>query len=143
MKTKQFSNEEDLLKLAAKVVREAEKNAEVNPTSNEIQIVIVEPNKAPYKKTIPNDLKEMQGIVGGWIESITIGSTGSGAQIAMIVNEEGRLIDLPLNRIVSRLGMIVGTFFITAYNFEGDNVTLSDPEADRLIRKFKSMEVYI
>lgn len=133
----------DLMELAAKIVKEAEKNAEINPTSDEIQIVVVEPNKKPYTKMIPNDLEAMQNIVGGWIENITIGSTKTGAQIAMIVNEEGRLIGLPANRIVNRLGLIVGTFFITANNFEGDQVSLSDEEAEGLIQKFKTIEVIL
>lgn len=136
-------DDQDLMELAAKIVKEAEKNAEINPTSDEIQIVVVEPNKKPYAKMIPNDLEAMQGIVNGWIENITIGSTKSGAQIAMIVNEEGRLIGLPANRIVNRLGLIVGTFFITANNLEGDQVSLSDEEAEGLIQKFKSVEVFL
>jgi len=136
-------NDEHLLELAAKYVKQAKQNAKENPTSDEIQIVVVEPDKIPYKKMIPNELGAMKEIVGGWIENVTIDRNKSGAMIAMIVNEEGHLIGLPVNRIVSRIGVIVGTFFITANNMEGDQVSLSDEDADRLIRKFKGMEVYI
>lgn len=137
---------EHLLRLAAQVVEEAEANAAANPTSAEIQVVVVEPMKKPYKKVIPNDLDAMKNIVGGWIENVTIGETKTGARLGIVVNEEGKLIGLPYNRrIIGRGGsdMLVGTIFITAYNLEGDNVSLSDDDADRLIRRFAALEVYL
>jgi hypothetical protein len=135
-----------LLTLAAQVVDEAEANAAANPTSEEIQIVIVEPMKKPYKKVIPNNLDEMKKIVGGWIENVTIGETPTGARVGIVVNEEGKLIGLPYNRrIIGRGGsdILVGNFFITAYNLEGDNVSLTDEQADKFIRRFAPMEVYL
>ena len=47
------------------VLPDAEQNAAVNPTSDSIQIVVVEPNMKPYKKIIPNKLDAMREIVGG------------------------------------------------------------------------------
>lgn len=137
---------EHLLKLAAQVVEEAEENAAANPTSAEIQVVIVEPMKKPYKKVIPNNLEAFKDIVGGWIENVTIDKTATGARVSIVVNEEGKLIGLPYNRrIIGRGGsdILVGAFFITAYNLEGDNVSLSDDDADRLVRRFAAMEVYL
>jgi hypothetical protein len=137
---------EHLLRLAAQVVEEAEENAAANPTSAEIQVVIVEPMKKPYKKVIPNNLDAMKEIVGGWIENVTIDKTATGARVSIVVNEEGKLIGLPYNRrIIGRGGsdILVGPFFITAYNLEGDNVSLSDDDADRLVRRFAAMEVYL
>jgi hypothetical protein len=112
-----------------------------------IQVVIVEPFKKPYKKTIPNTLAAMKKIVGGYIENLFIGETETGARLGIVLNEEGKLIDLPFNRKVigSRgfLDNVVGTFFITAYNLQGDAISLSDKQAERYIKRFTAMEVYV
>lgn len=135
--------DDDLFELARKVVAQAEANAAINPTSNEIQVVIVEPMKKPFKKTIPNTLDAMKEIVGGYIENVTIGETKTGARIGCVVNEEGKLMGLPFNRRIIRFDDLAGTFFITAYNLEGDNVSLSDADCESLVRKFSTIEVYL
>lgn len=133
-----------LLELAQKVVHEAEQDAEKNPTSENIQVVIVEPQKAPYKKTIPNNLDAMREIVGGWIEIVRMNDkTKNGAELIITLNEEGKLIDLPFNRNIVGFDILVGPFFISAANKQGDNVSLDDKTADRLIKQFSSMEVYL
>lgn len=138
---------DDLLMLAMKVVQEADANAAANPTSKEIQIVIVEPNKRPYKKMIPNTLAAMKEIVEGYIENLFIGETEKGARIGITLNEEGKLIGLPFNRrlIGSRgaFDVLVGNVFITAYNLQGDAISLNDDECEKLIKKFTTLEVYI
>jgi hypothetical protein len=148
MNKREKYNYDELLQMALNVVKEAEKDAKVNPTSDSIQVVIVEPFKKPYKKTIPNNLEAMQGIVGGYIENLFIGRTDKAAQVGIVLNEEGKLKDLPMNRRLvagnrSLLDFIVGTFFITAYNLQGDNISLTDQEAEKYIKRFASIEVYI
>lgn len=138
---------EDLMKMAFKVVQEAEANAKKNPTSEMIQVVIVEPFKKPYKKTIPNTLDAMKEIVDGYIENLFIGRTEKDARVGIVLNEEGKLIDLPFNRrlLGSRgvIDIIVGTFFITAYNLQGESISLSDEEAEKYIKRFTAVEVYV
>lgn|SRR3982751_557782 len=137
---------EDLIKLAFEYVKKAEKDAELNPATDEIQVVICEPLKEPYKKIIPNKLESMQEIVDGYIEILTIGKTETNGTIAITLNEEGKLNDLPLNKIIHGRGgsdALVGTFFITAFNMQGDNISLSDGQCDRIIRLFKGTEVYL
>lgn len=133
-----------LFNLAQKFVQEAEENAEKNPTSEEIQIVVVEPNKKPYKKTIPNTLAAMHDIVGGYIEIVKLGQqTPTGANIIITVNEEGKLLEMPLNRVVIGFDNLVGTFFISAANLVGDNVSLDDQTANKMIKQFSGVEVYL
>jgi Domain of unknown function (DUF3846) len=136
---------DDLLEIAKKVVAEAEADAATNPTSENIQIVIVEPMKKPYKKMIPNQLEEFQRIVGGWIEIVTIGRTETGGAMAITLNEEGKIIGLPFNRRIISHGsdMLVGTFFVTAYNKQGDNISLTDEQAEKMIKRFSAIEVYL
>jgi uncharacterized protein DUF3846 len=136
----EMNKEEELLQLAAQVVEQAEKNAAEDPRTDEVLVLIVEPNKIPYTKVIQNDLDAMKEIVGGWIEHISIAERPNGSRIGIILNEEGKLIGLPDNRvIVGRNGaadMFVGTFFITAHNLEGDTVSLTIEEAAKYKKMF-------
>ena len=70
-----------------------------------IQVLKVEPGKAPKIVTIPNTLEAMQQMVGGYIEVIPLDD------VCLVCNEEGKLMGLPGNR---RLGndVIAGTFFL-------------------------------
>ncbi len=139
-------SEEELLELAKTYVEQAEKDAKQNPATDQIQVVVIEPMKKPYKKTIPNTLEAQQELVGGYIEIIRMGNTEKGGSIAITLNEEGKLMNLPYNRrIIARNGsdVFVGTFFITAYNMQGDNITLTDDECEKIIKRFHGMEVYL
>lgn len=55
----------------------------------EIRVVIIEPGKPSYRKTIPNTLEAFQDIVGGYIEVVPLPGN-----VRMIVNEEGKLLSL-------------------------------------------------
>lgn len=134
---------EDLLKLAAEYVKAAEDNAAVNPTSDLIQVVVVEPMTKPYKKMIKNDAAAFNEIVGGYFEIVNIGRTDTGASIAIHLNEEGKLIGLPFNRRIINFDILVGTFFISAYNMQGDNISLTDLESEKYIKRFAPLEVYV
>ncbi len=131
-----------LFDLARKVVDQADESAKKHPTSEKIQVVIVEPYKRPYKKTIDNNLKEMNKIVDGYIENVFIGEY-DGMKLGLVVNEEGKLKGLPLNRRIVGFDDLVGTFFITGYNLQGDNVTLPDFLAETYIKRFSPLEVYL
>ena len=137
---------EESQKVEREYMEKLEIDAIRNPTSDVIQIVVAEPMKTPYKKSIANELEAYQEIVDGYIEIINVGKTKTGAYLALTLNEEGKLMNLPFNkRLYNKKGseMIVGTFFITAYNMQGENVTLTDDECEKLIKRFKGMEVYL
>lgn len=61
---------------------------------------------------IENDLKTLQRIVDGYIETVSIGNN-----IVIICNEEGRLRDLPYNCDVIHLGF-VGTIICAGVHGE-------------------------
>jgi hypothetical protein len=137
---------EDLIKMAFDYVRMAEEDAKENPTSDDIQIVVVEPMKKPYKKTIPNTLESMQEIVAGYIEILPFGKTETGGSLAITYNGEGEKMNLPFNRKVNGSNfseIVVGTFFITAYNMQGDNISLNDLQCEKMIKRFLGLEVYL
>lgn len=90
-----------------------------------ISAIIIEPGKDPRMETIRNDLHTLQRLVGGYIEAVPLAE-----DMAMIVNEEGKLMDLPKNFWMEVIGdYIVGTaVFVGVDGDEFDNVpvTLSD-----------------
>ena len=59
-----------------------------------MQVVVVEPKKKPVVQDIDSGLESMQRIVGGSIQAIYPFEE----PVALICNEEGKLLGLPLNR---------------------------------------------
>lgn len=64
--------------------------------TNKISVLLVEPEKYPKVIEIDDSLESMQAVVGGSIEEYMPFED----EIAIICNEEGKLIGLPLNRAV-------------------------------------------
>ena len=83
----------------------------------EIRAIIIEPGKEPREETIPNTLEAFQEIVGGYIEAVELYGKDR-----IIINEEGKLNDLPYNVIATEIfqnathstDYIVGTAIIAA-----------------------------
>lgn len=87
-----------------------------------MKILFVEPGKEAQPAEIQGALKEMQAIVGGQIQALYPWEDS----VALICNDEGKLLRLPLNRALEDYDMIAGNFFICG--IEGDAfVSLSDP----------------
>ena len=59
-----------------------------------MQVVIVEPEKKPFVQNIDDTLTSMQQIVGGTIQAVYPFEE----PVALICNDEGKLLNLPLNR---------------------------------------------
>lgn len=75
----------------------------------EIRIVVVPPGEAAQVVTMRNELKEMQAIVGGYIEVFPVGIDGA----VGVCNDEGRLMGLPWSRyVLATAAPIAGQFFI-------------------------------
>jgi len=67
---------------------------------------MIEPGKDPYIMEMPNTLKEMQSLVGGYIETIALKDG-----FVIVCNADGKPLNLPPNRW-NGINMIFGTFFI-------------------------------
>ena len=63
-----------------------------------MQVVIVEPEKKPVVQNIDDTLTSMQQIVGGTIQAVYPFEE----PVALICNDEGKLLNLPLNRIANK-----------------------------------------
>lgn len=78
-----------------------------------MRILLVEPGKEPALKEIDGSLKSMQEMVGGTIQAIYPFEE----PVALICNDEGKLLGLPLNRALrdeeGRIyDIVAGTFFL-------------------------------
>lgn len=101
-----------------------------------MKILFVEPGKEAQPAEIQGDLKEMQAIVGGQIRALYPWED----PVALICNDEGKLLSLPLNRALEDYDMIAGNFFICGV--KGDAfVSLSDLLMIKYQKKFRYPEL--
>ena len=108
-----------------------------------MNILMVEPGKAPYETQIGNDLRSMQAAVGGYIQAVYPYEE----PIAVVCNEEGKLDGLPLNRALRDpdgdiYDIIVGTFFIAGLG-ESDFTDLPHELAERFAEQFRQPEIFM
>ena len=99
-----------------------------------MKIIVVRPNEQPKIEEIENTLEAKQKIVGGYVEAFYPWDD----ELALICNEEGKLINLPLNRLLlnedgNPVDYIAGTFLICGAPIGSENFT-SVP--DELIDKY-------
>lgn len=57
----------------------------------EIRVVVREVGKDPEWVVVPNELKALQGLVGGYVEAVDLGNC------VMLVDEEGKIKGKPIN----------------------------------------------
>ena len=111
-----------------------------------MRVLIVEPLKAPYEREIGNDLKSMQSVVDGYIQAIY---PFDDEEIALICNEEGKLIGLPFNRTLkdeegSIYDIVAGTFFLCRASADSENFeSLTDEQMEFCKRQFEMIEMFI
>ena len=80
-----------------------------------LKVIVVEPQKTPVVRAMDPGLEAMQKIVGGSIEAVY----PFDEPVALICNEAGKLLGLPLNRALrdadgTVYDIISGTFFLCA-----------------------------
>ena len=110
-----------------------------------MKVIIVEAQKKPVVRDIDSVLEAMQKIVGGSIEAVY----PFDEPVALICNEEGKLLNLPLNRALrddegNVYDIISGTFFLCAapldsYCFVG----LTDQQAKTYMERFAMPEMFL
>lgn len=103
-----------------------------------MDVLIVEPEKRPRVVNITGDLKSLQQAVGGYIEAIYPYDD----PVAIVCNEEGKLLGLPLNRKLEDYDIIAGTFLICGIS-EEDFDSLSPELAEKYLKKFADPEIFM
>lgn len=108
-----------------------------------MKVVMLEPNKVAYEKEIGNDLDSMQAEVGGYVEIIY---PFEDEDIGLVLNEEGKINGLPLNRAIYDKGgeiidIIAGNAFIC--NCSEDELQSLSPELmDKYLKKFEQPQAF-
>ena len=93
---------------------------------NKIRILVVEPNKEPYIKSIEHTLENLQKIVGGLVEFVELDE-----DVDLVCNEEGKILRLEMNRFIPN-DIICGTFFLAGHK-NGETISLTNEQ----IKKYK------
>ena len=101
-----------------------------------MRILVIEPERRPEEREIDDSLKEMQGIVGGYIQAIYPFEE----PVALVCNDEGKLMDLPANRGLRDengqiYDIVFGTFFLCGAPADSDHFTSLTPEQIEQYRK--------
>lgn len=110
-----------------------------------MKILIVEPGREPRTKEINGTLREMQDVVGGLIQAVY----PFDELVALVCNDEGKLLGLPLNRAL-RLpetgevyDVIAGTFFLCGAPPDSNRfASLTDEQLSRYAQRFRVPEFF-
>ena len=107
---------------------------------------MVETGRKAYEMELENGLGSMQRTVGGLIQAVY---EPGGRDAALICNEEGKLLELPLNRALRDedgeiYDAIAGTFFICGAPADSENFTsLTDEQVAYWLRRFAKPEFFV
>ena len=110
-----------------------------------MRVIVVEPKKKPMVQDIDSGLESMQKIVGGSIQAIY----PFAESVALICNEEGKLLNLPLNRALrddegNVYDIISGTFFLCAAPPDSDHFAgLTDQQVKTYLEQFSMPEMFL
>ena len=110
-----------------------------------MRVIVVEPKKKPVVQDIGSDLESMQKTVGGSIEAVY----PFDEPVALIANEEGKLLNLPLNRALrddegNVYDIISGTFFLCAAPPDSNHFAgLTDQQVKMYMERFSLPEMFL
>ena len=111
-----------------------------------MKVLLIEPHKPPYPLEMDGTLAVMKKLVGGTIQAVYPFEES----IALICNDEGKLLGLPLNRALYHqetgelYDVIAGTFFLCGAPPDADHFTsLTAEQLEKYLQYFYSPETFI
>ena len=106
-----------------------------------MRVLIISPMEVPVAKDISGTLESMQEIVGGLIQAVYPFEDSA----ALICNDEGKLMNLPMNRHVSEMrDVIYGTFFLCNAPPDADHFTsLTEEQIKQYTQRFAIPELFL
>lgn len=87
-----------------------------------VSVVFVPVQGEPEIRSIPATLEAQQALVGGLIQPLPLSAMRRRAkfpgldEISIVVNEEGRLINLPINLWLAPWGALLGPVYFARWN---------------------------
>ena len=108
-----------------------------------MRVLVVEPGKRPMVREIETGLEPLQKAVGGLIEAVYPFEE----LVAIVCNEEGKLLELPLNRaLLDENGkvydIIAGTFLVVGLT-EDNFGSLDDTLLEKFQTRFRQPETFV
>ena len=100
-------------------------------SEQKLRVLVVEPGKPPAVREITGSQESMQRLVGGYIQAVYPFDD----PVALICNEEGKLLGLPMNRTLRDergvpYDIVCGTFFLAGIA-EDDFASLTDRQIEK------------
>ena len=100
-------------------------------SEQKLRVLVVEPGKTPAVRAIDRSLESMQRLVGGYIQAVYPFDD----PLALICNEEGKLLGLPMNRTLRDergvpYDIVCSTFFLAGIA-EDDFASLTDRQIEK------------
>ena len=111
--------------------------------NKEIKVLRVEPGLPPVEKTIESGLQSLQHEVGGYIECVYPFED----DVVLIVNEEGKINGLPLNRSLrddeGEIYDVIAGSFIVAGITEDSFCSLDSVLTEKYLTLFRYPEIFV
>ena len=111
-----------------------------------MKVLVIEPHKPPYPLEMDGTLAAMKNLVGGTIQAVYPFEE----PIALVCNDEGKLLGLPLNRALYHpetgelYDIIAGTFFLCGAPPDADSFTsLTDSQLEKYTQYFHTPESFM
>ena len=103
----------------------------------------IEPGKSPETIDIEPALETLQNLVGGYIECVYPFEE----DVCLIVNEEGKILNLPLNRALrdedgALIDIIAGTFLVVAFT-DDTFADLTDEQVEHYSHLYRYPEIFV
>ena len=108
-----------------------------------MRVLVVEPGRRPMVKEIETGLEPLQKAVGGLIEAVYPFEE----PVAIVCNEDGKLLELPLNRVLldengKVYDIIAGTFLVVGLT-EDNFGSLDDALLEQFRTRFRQPETFV
>ena len=106
-----------------------------------MRILAIEPGRTPEERKVSGSLASLQDVVGGLIQAIYPFDDA----VALLCNDEGKLLGLPMNRVLPEIGDIIcGPFAVVGTPPGSEHFSsLTDEQMERYKKRFHSPEVFL
>lgn len=106
-----------------------------------MRILVIEPGRTPEERKVSGSLVSLQDVVRGLIQAIYPFDDA----VALLCNDEGKLLGLPMNRALPEIGDIICGLFAVVGTPPGSEYfsSLTDEQMERYKKRFHSPEVFL